>query len=137
MATYDHYITIAIQSIFLGARIHDAAVLCGKTDREMRDFFISFCKKNNSKIYELVSIEAANKGCSTPPVDYFRKHIFDFISLENIHPGFMLASLEEMDSVSDYLDRCLGKASANTSLWRARRDSWNGLMALMNSKEGT
>lgn len=135
MANHDHYTALAIRSIFLGARIHDAAVLCGKTDRAMRDEFLTFCKNNNHQRYGEILIKSANDGYTTPPASYFREYILDFIPLQSLYPSFMLESLEEMGQVSDYLDRCLGAASAHLSILRARRDSWNGLMTLKHSEE--
>ncbi|MDD9200791.1 hypothetical protein [Aliivibrio sp. S2MY1] len=132
MATHDHYTTLAIRSIFLGARIHDAAVLCGKTDGAMRDVFISFCKQKNPNRYNQILIQAVHENYTTTPTKYLREHVLDFIPLEDLYPKFMMESLEEIACVSDYLNRCLGAISADLSLWRARRDSWDGLMKLVN-----
>lgn len=134
MAIFDHYTDLAIRSIFLGARIHDAAIICGKTDRAMRDDFLMFCKKNNYQRYNEILIISSNDGYTTPPPAYFREYILEFIPLQSLYPSFMADSLEEMSQVSDYLDRCLGMASAHLSILRARRDSWNGLIQLTNKK---
>lgn len=130
MAIFDHYTDLAIRSIFLGARIHDAAIICGKTDRAMRDDFLMFCKKNNRQRYSEILIISAHDGYTTPPVSYFRERILEFIPLQSLYPSFLSDSLEEMSQVTDYLERNLGFASANLSLWRARKDSWDGLIKL-------
>lgn len=130
MAIFDHYTDLAIRSIFLGARIHDAAIICGKTDRAMRDDFLMFCKKNNRQRYSEILIISAHDGHTTPPVSYFRERILEFIPLQSLYPSFLSDSLEEMNQVTDYLERNLGFASANLSLWRARKDSWDGLIKL-------
>lgn len=135
MANHDHYTVLAIRSIFLGARIHDAAIICGRTDRAMRDEFLMFCKKNNRQRYSEILIISAHDGYTTPPVSYFRERILDFIPMQSLYPSFMADSLEEMGQVSDYLDRCLGAASAHLSILRARRDSWDGLMSLRRAEQ--
>ncbi|MCD9517127.1 hypothetical protein [Photobacterium carnosum] len=132
MAIFDHYTELAIRSIFLGARIHDAAILCGETDRTMREIFFVFCKKNNIRTYEKILIETSNAGYSTPPVAYFRAHVIDFIPVDLLLHCFPMQAKDEMSNISEYLNGRLGEAKMKLSILRARRDSWDGLINLID-----
>lgn len=131
MANYDHYTKLAIKSIFLGARIHDAAVVCGKSDALMRREFLAFAKNKNKMKFDFLDVEAASNGYSTIPASYFQNCALDFISLKDIHPGFIRESLSEMSAVYEYIERSLAFATANLSIQRARRDSWVGAVRIL------
>lgn len=133
MAKSNHYTRLAIRSIILGARIADAAVLCDKNYRQMRESLHSFCRKSNPDTYNLMLIDATNDGYNSIRTSDLRARALDFIPLVDLYPNFMGESLDEMADVSNYLEKCFISASASFSICRARRDSWNGLMAIVDS----
>ncbi|HGS4561515.1 TPA: hypothetical protein ACMDRZ_003807 [Vibrio cholerae] len=135
MAKHDHDTLYAVKSILLGARIHDASVLCDKTDQAMRWALFQYCQDANPVAFEQISIEAAHKGYTTVPVQMLRDSSSDFIGeLDNeFITGFMAAQIDDMSDVETYVKRCLFQAQKRLSIWRARHDSWSGLKRMMEA----
>jgi hypothetical protein len=131
MAKSDHYTQLAIRSIILGARVSDAAVICGKTPQQMRYALHSFCKQSNPQVYESMLIECQHGGANSIKTSDLRCRALDFISIKDIYPSFLIESLEETACVTSYIERCLHNATASLHLWRARRDAWNGLKGVV------
>jgi hypothetical protein len=135
MAKHDHDTLYAVKSILLGARIHDASVLCDKTDQAMRGALFQFCQSANPAAFEKISIEAANQGYTTIPVQMLRDSSSEFIGKldKDFITDFMLDQIDDMGDVETYVKRCFSQAQKRLSIWRARHDSWNGLKRLMEA----
>ena len=117
---FDKDTRYAIKSIFLGAKVHDAAALCRRSDHSMRSQFLLFCKNMNRTRFEEIATNAVNDGWSTPPVKYFREHINDFLSKEEITTDFMSEYLDDVGDVINYYARCIAEASNQLRIARAR-----------------
>jgi hypothetical protein len=119
----------AVKSILLGARIHDASVLCDKTDQAMRSALFKFCQTANPLAFEEISINAAHQGYTTIPAEMLREKSSLFLGdLDSeFISDFMEIQLEDMCDVETYVKRCLSQAQKRLSIWRARNDSWDGL----------
>lgn len=117
---FDKDTMYAIKSIFLGAKVHDAAALCGRSDHSMRGQFLLFCKNMNRTRFEEIAVNAVNDGWATPPVKYFQGNIDDFLSKEEITTDFMSEYLDDVGDVINYYARCIAEASNQLRIARAR-----------------
>ncbi|WP_237300866.1 hypothetical protein, partial [Vibrio anguillarum] len=117
-----------ILSIFLGARIHDAAVMINVPDRTMRDRFLTYCKHANPEKFERIYERAVHQGYSTPPVELFQLHVLDFFStIElSLHKQKMLSS-----SAKEKAEMALLKAKKELSLARIRLSVVDGVGRLL------
>lgn len=121
----------AIKSIFLGASIHDAAILCYRTDRSMRDKFLLYCKHKNPDLFEEIAIEAVNDGFTTPPVSYFRKQVLGFFSLSEVTTEFLHDYLDDARDLMGYLSKSLADANRMLCIARARHQSTKQALNLL------
>lgn len=117
---FDNDTIYAIKAIFLGARIHDAAALCDRSDASMRRLFLMFCEKTNKTKFEEICVNAVNDGWSNPPVNYFQEHIEHFLSEKEATLDFMGEYLEDVDNVLGYYKRCISNATKTLRIARAR-----------------
>lgn len=120
----------AIKSIFLGAKIHDAAALCGRSDQSMRVQFLLFCKNTNRTRFEEIATNSVNDGWSTPPVRYFREQITDFLSKEEITTDFISEYLDDIGDAINYYARCIEESSKKLRIARARHTAMTQAMNL-------
>lgn len=135
MTKQNHDTLYAVKSILLGARIHDASVLCDKTDQAMRNALFKFCQAANPITFEEISIEAANQGYATIPAQMLRAQSLEFLGDLDTEfiISFMSDQIDDMCDVETYVKRCLARANKRLSIWRARHDSWNGFKRLMDA----
>jgi hypothetical protein len=110
----------AIKSIFLGARVHDAAALCNRSDQSMRDVFLLFCKKVNWLKFEIISVNAVNEGWNGPPVRMFKEHANHFLSTEDMTTDFIGDYLDDVGDAMRYVERSIGRLSIQLRIARAR-----------------
>ncbi|EOW9480331.1 TPA: hypothetical protein ACMDRZ_003074 [Vibrio cholerae] len=119
----------AILSIFLGARIHDAAVMIGVSDRTMRDRFLTYCKHANHDTFERIYERAVHQGYSTPPVELFQPHVLDFFpsSALSLHKRDLLP-----DQAKEKAEMALLRAKKELSLARIRLSVVDGMGRLLS-----
>lgn len=130
MAENNNATLYAVKSILLGARIHDAAILCDRTDQSMRAALFQFCKNSNPVIFCEIEIEAAHLGYATVPAHLLRDRSLEFLGELDTKfvIGFLQENLDDMVDVSTYIKRCLRNAQAQVSIWRAREAAWEGFV---------
>lgn len=128
---FDQDTMYAIKSIFLGASIHDAAIMCYRNDRSMREKFLLYCKHQNTAAFEEIAVEAVKDGFTTPPVNYFRERILDFFSQNEVTTGFLYDYLDDVENLMGYLSKSLAEASRMLCIARARHQSTKQALNLM------
>ena len=133
MNNFDKDTLYAVKCILLGARIHDASVLCDNTDQAMRGALFKFCQMTNPVAFENISIEATNQGYTTIPAQMLRAQSSEFLGeIDNqFFLEFMGEHFADMCDVESYVKRCLSRAQKRASIWRARNDSWDGLKKMI------
>ncbi|WP_155274540.1 hypothetical protein [Vibrio nigripulchritudo] len=121
----------AILSIFLGARIHDAAVLVGISDRTMRDRFLTYCKQTNPERFESIYECAAHRGYSTPPVELFQRHVMEFFNEEDLP---ILHQQSSPSLVKELAEKNVENAKVQLSLARIRLSVVDGMSRILGSE---
>lgn len=127
---FDKKTLYAIKSIFLGAKVHDAAALCERNDQSMRNQFLLFCKDTNRTKFEEIAIQAVNDGWNSPPVKYFRDYINDFFSKDEITTYFMSEYFDDVGDVINYYASCIVEASNQLRIARVRHAAMTKAMNL-------
>ncbi|MFW1108375.1 hypothetical protein ACEWA7_20250 [Vibrio parahaemolyticus] len=119
----------AILSIFMGARIHDAAVMIGVPDRTMRDRFLTYCKHVNVQQFERIYEKAVHQGYSTPPVELFQPYLLDFFSQEDISE--LYGPMNIPSYAKELAEKGLEKAKRELSLARIRLSVVEGMSRIV------
>lgn len=127
---YDEETKKAILSIFFGARIHDAAVMIGISDRAMRDRFLAYCKHTNVEQFERIYERAVNQGYSTPPVELFQPSIFSFFSRDELPFGHSNTKLPP--SAMETAIEGLEKAKKELSIARIKLNVVQGVSRVLS-----
>ncbi|HHC6562905.1 TPA: hypothetical protein ACN36J_004114 [Vibrio parahaemolyticus] len=119
----------AILSIFLGARIHDAAVMINISDRTMRDRFLTYCKHTNSDKFERIYERAVHQGYSTPPVELFQPHVLEFFTEKDL--PVLHSEAKVSSSAKEMAEEGLAQAKRELSLARIRLSVVEGMSRVL------
>lgn len=119
----------AILSIFLGARIHDAAMMIGVADRTMRDRFLTYCKHANHAQFERIYERAVHQGYSTPPVELFQPHVLDFFSHRDL--PVLHSEAKVSPTAKEQAEEGVAQAKLELSLARIRLNVVEGMTRIL------
>jgi len=119
----------AVLSIFLGARIHDAAVMISVADRTMRDRFLTYCKHANPDQFERIYERAVHQGYSTPPVELFQPYVLDFFTQADL--PVLHSEAKVLPTAKELAEESLEKAKLELSLARIRLSVVEGMTRIL------